>query len=166
MSSFVFDDTSKDLTMLIMRLLIEMLDKTNKLVKIFRMVEEKFRLSEIWSRKLTLIGWRSTDSNQYDFSTSTDIGALIVGDIGEYESSRDIVITNRTKALQRITKLHLSYMSLQYPLLFSYGEYGYRIDLQCTATTANKKTLTSQISMRAFYCYQLQKRCNQGNTLI
>ena len=34
-SSFAFDDTSTDLTKLIMKLLIEMLDKTNKLVKLF-----------------------------------------------------------------------------------------------------------------------------------
>ena len=42
------------------------------------------------------------------------------------------MIENKTKTLQRITKLHPSYMSLQYPLLFPYGEDSYRIDLQCT----------------------------------
>ena len=108
MSSFVFDDASKDLTKLITELLLEMLDKTNKVVKIFCMVKDKFNIFEILSMGLRLIGWRPTNNNQYELPTSTDIGALIVGDIREHESVRDIVIENRTKALQRITRLHPS----------------------------------------------------------
>ena len=57
------------------------------------------------------------------------MGALIVGDIGQYEDGRAIIIHNQTGKLQRINKLHLSYMALQYPLLFSYGEDEYRIDI-------------------------------------
>ena len=60
--------------------------------------------------KLRLIGRRNIDTNQYDLPTSIDIGGLIVGDIGEYEFGRDITIENKTNVLQRITKLHLSYM--------------------------------------------------------
>ena len=98
--------------------------------------------------------------------TSIEIGGLIVGDIGEYELGRDIVIENRTKTLQRITKLHPSYMSLQYPLLFPYGEDAYRIDLRCTTNSISTKTSTNKIFMTTFYCYQLQQRPNQGNTLF
>ena len=83
--SFIFDETSKALTQSIMNLLTEMLDKNNNLVQIFRTVRDRFKFSGIPSMKLRLIGRRSTDSNQYDLPTSTDIGALIVGDIGEYE---------------------------------------------------------------------------------
>ena len=88
MSSFVLDDASKELTKSIIILLIQILDKTNKLVKIFRMVKHRFELLDLPSMKLRLIGHRSMDTNQYDFLTSTNIGALIVGDIGEYESGR------------------------------------------------------------------------------
>ena len=35
MSSYIFDDASKDLTKSIIKILIEMLDQTNKLVKLF-----------------------------------------------------------------------------------------------------------------------------------
>ena len=72
------------------------------------MVRDRFSLSEIQSMKLRLLGRLSTDRNQYDLPTSTDIGALIVGDIREYEAGRDIVIENKTKTLQRITKLYPS----------------------------------------------------------
>ena len=38
------------------------------------------------------MGRRYTDSKQYDLPTSDDISDLIVGDIGEYESGRGIII--------------------------------------------------------------------------
>ena len=85
--------------------------------------------------------------------TSTGIGALIVGDIGEYEYGRDIVIENKTNLLQTITKLHHSYMSLQYPLLFPYGEDDYRIDQKLNSNISDKKSLRNRVSMRTFYCY-------------
>ena len=76
-----------------------MVDESNKLVKLFRMVKDRFKNSEIPSMKLRLIGRRYTDSNQYDLPTSNNIGALIVGDIGECELGRDIVIQNKTDNL-------------------------------------------------------------------
>ena len=56
-------------------------------------------------------------------------------------------------------------MSLQYPLSFPYGEDGYRIDLNWN-TNFIGIPLTNIIPVRAFYCYQLQQRYNQGNTLF
>ena len=38
------------------------------------------------------------------------------------ENGRYIIIHSQTGELQRINKLHLSYMALQYSLLFPYGE--------------------------------------------
>ena len=61
-----------------------MLDKTNKLVKIFRMIKDRYQQDEIPSMKLRLISQRNTNSNQHDLPTSKDIAGLIVEDIGEY----------------------------------------------------------------------------------
>ena len=158
MSSYIFDDAFKNFTESITKLLIDMFDQTNKLVRLFQTVKTRFRYFEIPSFKLRLMGRRYTDSKQYDLPTLDDISGLIVGDIGEYESGRDIVIENRKKALQRISKLHLSYMSLQYPLLFPYGEDGFRVDLRLNANSRDTQSSRRRISMRAFYCYQLQQR--------
>ena len=158
MSSYIFDDASKNLTESIIKILIKMLDQTNKLVKLFQIVKTTL--------KLRLMGQWQTDTKQYDLPTSNDIGALIVGDIGEYELGRDTLIENKTKVLQRISKLHPSYMSLQYPLLFPYGEDGYKVDLQLNTYSTNTKLSRNRISMRAFYYYQLQQCQNEGNTLL
>ena len=64
------------------------------------------------------------------FQTLTDIGGLIVGDFGLYEKGRYIIIHNHTGELQIIKKLHSFFMTLQYPLLFPYGEDEYRIDVK------------------------------------
>ena len=57
-------------------------------------------------------------------------------------------------------------MALQYPLLFPYGEDGFRTDLKSTTYNSNNKSTRKRISMREFYCYQLQERETQGNTLF
>ncbi|CAN6720129.1 unnamed protein product [Malus baccata var. baccata] len=65
-------------------------------------------------------------SYKYNLPASDGIDGLIVGDIGQFHTERDIVVEHKTYGLQRITKLHPRYMALQYPLLFPYGEDGYR----------------------------------------
>ena len=57
-------------------------------------------------------------------------------------------------------------MSLQYPLLFSYGEYGYKIDLNWNIDHMNEQSSRKRILIWAFYCYHLQQRQNQRNTLF
>ena len=68
---------------------------------------------------------RTNDARQYNNPTSDDIGGLVVGDIGDYRSERDIIIETWSNTLQRISKLHPKFMALQYPLLFPFGEDGH-----------------------------------------
>ena len=166
MSTVSFDESSKTIIETIIQKLIPMLDEINVLVKHFRTIRDIYKNINIPSIKLRLIGRRNFNSSQYDLPISNDIGGLIVGDIGEYENGRDIIVENKSNNLQRITKLHLSYMSLQYPLLFPYKEDGYRIDLNLNTNNMSEQSSRKIISMRAFYCYQLQRRQNQGNTLF
>ena len=94
------------------------------------------------------------------------IGGLIVGDFGLYENGRDIIIHSKTGELQRINKLHPSYMALQYPLLFPYGEDGYRADIKWNSNYTGKQPRRNRISMRSFYAFQFQQRLHEGNTLL
>ena len=48
-----------------------MLDKTNKLVKIFRMIKDRYQQDDIPSIKLRLISKRNIDSNQYGLPHQT-----------------------------------------------------------------------------------------------
>nr|VDD46531.1 unnamed protein product [Brassica oleracea] len=60
---------------------------------------------------------------------------------------------------------HPLYMSLQYPLLFPFGEYGFHPEIPLhleTGTSRTRKFLT----IREFYAAQIQTHLNQGMTLI
>ena len=117
-----------------------MLDETNVLVKIFETIRVRFTEIKIPCIKLRLIGRWNLDTNQYDLLISNDIGWLIVRDVGEYEKGRDIIVESKSNSLQRITKLHSTYMSLQCPLLFSFGEDEYKIDLNWVANHVTEQS--------------------------
>ena len=127
-----------------------MLDQTNELVKLFRIARDKVKSDFIDCFRLRLFGKRNTQDRQYDLPTSSHIGSLIVGDIGDFKSERDIIIELRNGILQRITKLNPKYMALQYPLLFPYGEDGYRPDIPWNKHFKGKKPKKQRIPMRAF----------------
>ncbi|CAN6697011.1 unnamed protein product [Malus baccata var. baccata] len=116
--------------------LIKMLDECNEVIKLFRLARDMI-----------------------------DEGSTI-GDIGEFHTERDIIVENRTHGLQRITKLHPKYMALQYPLLFPYGEDGYKKGLPWNPDYKGKKPKTGGVSLRAFLGYQIQDRPGQNDTLL
>lgn len=58
-----------------------------------------------------------------------EIQLPVVGDFDESLGNRDIIVETHTGHLKRISELHASYLNLQYPLLFPYGEDGYREDI-------------------------------------
>uniref|UniRef100_A0A6N2KN71 Uncharacterized protein n=1 Tax=Salix viminalis TaxID=40686 RepID=A0A6N2KN71_SALVM len=82
MGTFTTDSGSSSLYATIVGDLMQMLDDINQLVK-----------DDCQSNyKLRLIGTRDNDSKQYDDPSSNDIGGLIVGDIGNFNFERDIII--------------------------------------------------------------------------
>ncbi|GJZ56536.1 hypothetical protein Tco_0611729, partial [Tanacetum coccineum] len=66
-----------------------------------------------------------TSSRQYNAPTVSEVAALIVNDFGDCFPLKDIIVNENNADPQRISKFHLSYMALQYPLLFPYGEDGF-----------------------------------------
>uniref|UniRef100_A0A2K1YA91 Helitron helicase-like domain-containing protein n=1 Tax=Populus trichocarpa TaxID=3694 RepID=A0A2K1YA91_POPTR len=101
--------------------------------------------------KLRLLGQRTHDSRQYNDPSSDDIGGLIVRDIGDYHLERDIVIESLSGTLQRISKLHPKFMSLQYPFLFPFGEDGYRTNISFANHDNQVPRRRQNVLMRAAY---------------
>uniref|UniRef100_A0A803LRG6 ATP-dependent DNA helicase n=1 Tax=Chenopodium quinoa TaxID=63459 RepID=A0A803LRG6_CHEQI len=108
----------------------KMIDEHNPLAKAFRVARDRFASnSDHEGVKLKLIGRRESDGRTYNLPTASEVAALIVGDLGSSSNEeRDIILETRSGQLQRIIELHPSYLALQYPLLFPYGEDGYRLD--------------------------------------
>ena len=92
--------------------LLKMFDETNEIAKLFHKARDKTQNIQSINFKLRLLGKRDHDSHQYDDPTSNDIGGLVVGDIGDFFSERDIIIECFLGSLKRISKLHPKFMAL------------------------------------------------------
>ncbi|XP_035830876.1 uncharacterized protein LOC110866786 [Helianthus annuus] len=143
-----------------------MFDAENVLVKIYRMVRDCFQQNPNTTLKLRLIGKREQDGRTYNLPTSSEVAALIVGDIDNALEKRDIVVETQTGSLKRISELHPSYLALQYPILFPYGDDGYRIDIphKGVIDVTNKKR--PNCTMREFFAYRVQDRSNQFSLIL
>ncbi|KAJ9552702.1 hypothetical protein OSB04_016747 [Centaurea solstitialis] len=67
---------------------------------------------------------------------------------------------HQTGRLQQISELHLSYLPLQYPLLFPYGEDGYRVDIPHKGITSSRNSKRPNVTMREFFAFILQDWVN------
>ncbi|WZZ74526.1 hypothetical protein YC2023_085896 [Brassica napus] len=144
-----------------------MLNESNPYAKILQTAKERFRDSlESMNVKLRLISGRSTDPNTYNMPPSSEVAALLVGDIDEEFEERDIVVETKSRDLARISELHPAYLPLQYPILFPYGEDGYHIDLHLKRTTTTSTNPRFRVSMKEFFSYKLMERGNHFNMLL
>ncbi|XP_070678920.1 uncharacterized protein [Malus domestica] len=146
--------------------LINMFNELNELVQMFRTIRDKFENNSLPSLKISILGRQLNDDKQYGQPTCDEIAGLIVGDIGQFDSNRDIVIEFKDGELKRVTKLNPKFMSLQYPILFPYGEDGYRPDLKLNTPSNNRPCKRGRVTTRAFIAYQIQERESQLDTLL
>lgn len=110
--------------------LIEFLDHNNALVQLFRTARDKLNDADVPEFKVRLFG--VVGSVQHELHTTDSIGAIVFYGGPNCETEFDVVIQQHSGEPERINKLHPTYMSLQFPLLFVYGEQGYHTGLMLT----------------------------------
>ncbi|PWA55085.1 hypothetical protein CTI12_AA356090 [Artemisia annua] len=107
--------------------LIHFLDSHNELVQIFRTARDKCAEADVPEFRIRLY---SGDSPRgYELPSSNTLGAIVFDRGPESESNCDVIVEYRDGPLKRISKIHKSYMSLQFPLIFIYGQPGYHTKL-------------------------------------
>ena len=166
MNNFSGGQINSDLDPSIVNALVQMFDESNSLVKIFRMSRDRFINTYIHHLRLHLISSRTTDGREYNLPTCSKIAAIIIGDIGAENAHRDIIVELKEGGLQRINVLRPSYMALQYPHLFPYGEDGFRLGISYSNVDGIKTKTTDSVTMREYYAYQLQECEHEGHTLV
>ncbi|KAD5961964.1 hypothetical protein E3N88_13437 [Mikania micrantha] len=90
----------------------------------------------------------------YDLSSMGSIGC-IVHDGDALAKDFDIIVRNKDNIPHRINNLHPLYMSLQYPLLFPFGNYGWSPSLKLTYGSS---AVDRRLTMNMFYSYQIHDR--------
>ncbi|RIA04816.1 hypothetical protein BRARA_K00910, partial [Brassica rapa] len=151
----------------IIELIINMLDDVNPYVKQFRSARERFGSSGAAKFHMRIVSNREKDGRTYDTPTASEVAGLIPGDFNLEMDKRDIVLQEKqTGWLKRISEIHPSYLALQYPLIFTYGEDGFRLGIKKRATPATEKLKRDHISMRQWFCYRLFERDGECQTLL
>lgn len=142
-----------------------MLDQHNVHAKAFRMAHDMLQHHNVNDLKLRIISDRQTDGCIYNKLTISEVATLIIGDIYS-GTKRDIIIQAREGNLQRISEFHPSYLDFQYPLLFPFGEDGYKDNIlhsyqgEIVVTKRNCQTITEWLSFR------LQQRKSEATTIL
>lgn len=84
----------------------------------------------------------SAYSGRFNAPTCSEVAVVIVGQ--QFEK-RDIILQSHDNKLQRISELHRSYETLQYPLMFCRGEDGYAFaESNCKTTSAKQNRICSE----------------------
>jgi hypothetical protein len=92
--SIIGDNSKNTVDQDIVAELLEILDQCNSLVKYFRMARDRFNEYEIHDVRIRLIGNRNSDGRQYNFLTTSEVAAIIVGDFNIESCNRDIIVEN------------------------------------------------------------------------
>ncbi|GJY75151.1 DNA helicase [Tanacetum coccineum] len=144
--------------------LIDMLDTHNALVQLFRTAREKYEDIHIPNFKVRL--YNVVGAREYATFLGRLLGAIVYEPGPESDMDYDIVLEERSGYPQRVNKLHPSYMSLQFPLLFIYGQDGYSKELRMIGTTGSSSE-QKRLTMKAYYSYYLHDciydAINQGD---
>ncbi|KAF8077404.1 hypothetical protein N665_1040s0008 [Sinapis alba] len=144
--------------------LIDMLDEHNCLARFFCRARDYHEANfgkDFTIRLLPDKGKRK----EYDLPTTNEVAGIIVGDMSSFIGQRDIVVQFKSETLYQLRDDHPLYMSLQYPLLFPYGEYGFQPEIPLHIEAGTSKT-RQYLTIRHYYAYQIHTRLKEGITLI
>ncbi|XP_031095107.1 uncharacterized protein LOC115999393 [Ipomoea triloba] len=142
------------------------LDEHNVLVKSFRCAKGHIDSNSGVDFKMRLIGKRNGYARTYNLPSVSEVAALIVGDIDPTMGSRDILVETNSGGLKRINELNPAYLPLQYPILFPYGEEGYREDILFNAVRIKQSGGRCRVSQREFFAYRIHERFNDLSTIL
>lgn len=156
---------NKDLDPNIVQQLKSMLDQNNVHAKAFRMARDILNDGPVQDVKLKLISERKSDGRVYNKPTVSEVAALILGDI-DSAAKRDIIMQGQGGNLQRIDEFHASYLGFQYPLLFPYGEYGYRPGILLGYKDDTVVTGRNRLTIKGWLSYRIMVRQFEAHTLI
>ncbi|KAI3505740.1 hypothetical protein L1887_27949 [Cichorium endivia] len=99
---------------------------------------------------------------RYNLPYGGTLGGIVTAD-DPNASKYDVIVHSRGGCPTRISKLHFSYMPLQYPLLFPYGEKGWsnRFKLRSAGAVTSKS-----ITLNMYYSYLIHSRSGMYTLIL
>ncbi|KAF8074207.1 hypothetical protein N665_1120s0003 [Sinapis alba] len=88
----------------------------------------RFRMDPGKTSHMRIISRSDKDGRKYNTPTTSEVAVLIPGNFNLVMDKQDIVLQHKSGRLTRINEIHISYLELQYPLLFFYAEDGFKFE--------------------------------------
>ncbi|XP_058729905.1 uncharacterized protein LOC131601957 [Vicia villosa] len=143
----------------------KMVDDNNVLVKSFRKVRDHLQQNNTSNFCLRLFRNRTKDPRTHNLPSCDEVAALIVGDFQNLDPGRDIIVRKTSGHLVQIRETHASFLALQYPLLFPFGEDQYHENIpyrESVIKEGRRKRL--RVTFRDFIAFRIQERkCENGS---
>ncbi|XP_057456402.1 uncharacterized protein LOC130747469 [Lotus japonicus] len=144
-----------------------MIDQENVLAKNFRRVRDHIEAGSTPNIALRLFRDHSNENRMYDLPTNDKIAALIVGDFDSSDCGRDIILRTNSGSMQRIYETHVSFLPLQYPLIFTNGRGGYSRKFKLNKnSTKSKQWKRKKVSLREWVAFRLQERDHECKSIL
>ncbi|XP_037469339.1 uncharacterized protein LOC119341569 [Triticum dicoccoides] len=160
------NETGAGLDKEIVKGLMQMLDANNSLVKKFRMASEILKNNKHEVISIRLIAPRENDSAQFNLPATDELAALVYGEFTLEAPCRDLIIRTKADHLCRISSLDTTYMPLQYPLLFPYGERGFQLGVRYIDSDSDDPNKRVKMTMQDFYCFCSHYKPEQHNPYL
>ncbi|PWA37347.1 hypothetical protein CTI12_AA591480 [Artemisia annua] len=121
----------------IVQALIQILDDNNELVQVFRTARDRVEEGNTPEFKIQL--YNVNGAQEYQLPSSGTLGGIVFQPDPNSRTDYDMIVEYRDRQPKRINKLHSSYMSLQFPLLFVYGQPDYNTNMTLKPVNGGKK---------------------------
>lgn len=118
---------------------------------------------------MRILGKRGRGGRSYNIATTSKVVELIVGDFVTSDFESDLIVEQKTDILKRVSVLNNIYLPLQYALLFSRGDDGYKDDMRwCRFKEKTHKSCNKRhkVSIREFFAYRIQQKEIETSTLM
>uniref|UniRef100_A0A182NCC1 ATP-dependent DNA helicase n=1 Tax=Anopheles dirus TaxID=7168 RepID=A0A182NCC1_9DIPT len=139
-----------------------MLHECNEHIKLFKTTLERLPDDE---HKIVIRADKKPPNEHERRFNSPQVDEVAVIISGTEFEQRDIVLHRRGHSLQRIAETHRCYDSLQYPIIFPYGEDGFHFNLRQINPLTGANTL-KKVSSMDFYRYRLMVREGENKHIL
>ncbi|KAL3637308.1 hypothetical protein CASFOL_019607 [Castilleja foliolosa] len=136
------------------------LKSCNEYARLFTSAKDLCQTSEESDFSIRL--YNKVGDRRYEPPASGTLGGIVYGD-DSTACNYDVVVHRKGGSPHRVSKLHPSYMPLQYPLLFPFGEPGWSPTLKLHSFGEGRRR---NLTVNMYYSFQIHDRLNVFSLLL
>ena len=139
-----------------------MFNTHNPIVQLFRTARDRIVGSAPDKYVIRLYGEPDKHGDIFSAPVASEVVGLVVGDVGQSDGGRDLIVEDQSGQLQRVEKKHRKFMAMQYPILFPYGEDGYHEKISVVDPKLSRERMLLCLNTTRIGCMISPLRCRRG----